>query len=75
MTDFLTKPTPQGQRKVKHAREQGFILFLGFAVAVWMKAPTELFVAFVVGLTGISGAFVYGNTKVHQAQTSEKPTL
>jgi hypothetical protein len=60
--------TERGQRKVRHAREQSLLLLCGFLVASWMKSPTELFVAFVVGVTGLSGAFVWGNAQEHRAK-------
>lgn len=69
----MSKPTERGQRKIKHTREQTLVLLLGFCVATWMKAPTELFVAFGVCLTGLSGAFILGNVKVHQANAEAAP--
>lgn len=59
-----------GKRKVQHAREQAVFLIIGFGIAVWAKVPVELFVAFVVGLTGLSGAFIYGNSKEHLAKAT-----
>lgn len=63
-----TKPT-QGSRKLQHAREMGLILLVAFIISVCMKAPGELFAGFVTALSAISGAFVWGNVKVH----SNKP--
>jgi hypothetical protein len=66
----MSEPTEKrhGTRKVKHAREQGLLLFAGFALAAWLKVDGQLFLAYVAGLTGLSGAFIYGNVKEHQAQ-------
>jgi hypothetical protein len=66
---------PHGARKVKHAREQGLLLFAGFALAVWMKADGQLFLAYVAGLTGLSGAFIYGNVKEHQSSAGPQPAI
>lgn len=69
IADGSSKPE-RGSRKLKHAREQSLILFCGFIFAVWCKAPSELFVGFVGGLATVSGAFVYGNAKEHQANAA-----
>ena len=60
--------TPKGQRKLRHVREQTLILLCGFLAAVWMRAPENIFWAFVVGLGGLSGAFVLGNVGEHKAE-------
>lgn len=57
----------QGGRKVRHAREAMLMLFGGFLVAGWIGIPTEMFGTFVLGLGGLSGAFMWGNVKEHQA--------
>lgn len=59
----------KGARKLTHAREQGLLLLCGFSLAVWMKADGQLFLAYVAGLTGLSGAFIYGNVKEHQSDS------
>jgi hypothetical protein len=65
----MNKQTPVGQRKMRHAREMAFLLLLGFIVAVFAKAPAELFVTFVTGLGVQSGAFIWGNAKEHLAKS------
>lgn len=56
-----------GNRKSTANRESHLILMLGFVVAAWMHAPTELFVAFVVGIGGTSASFMWGNAQEHKA--------
>lgn len=67
----MGRTAPVGQRKLRHAREMALLLVLGFALAVWCKAPAELFVAFVTGLGVQSGAFVWGNAREHEAKAKE----
>ena len=43
-------------------------LTAGFVFAVYSKATPELFVTFATGLGALSGGFIYGNVKEHQAQ-------
>lgn len=56
-----------GERKTRHAFQQSILLTVGFIIAVAAKAPHELFISFVTGLAAISGAYIYGNVKNHQA--------
>lgn len=70
----MNKDVAIGQRKLRHARDMAVILLIGFALTAWLKVPEALFAAFVAGIGGISGAFVYGNVKNHQADAG-KPTV
>jgi len=42
-------------------------LLVGFGIACWMKAPVELYVAYVVGISGTAFSFMWGNAQVHKA--------
>lgn len=66
-----TQGIPVGQRKIRHARQMATILLIGFALAVLTKTPETLFAAFVAGIGTVSGAFVYGNVKEHQATQTD----
>jgi mannose/fructose/N-acetylgalactosamine-specific phosphotransferase system component IIC len=65
MTIPERKPTERGQRKLKHAAQMAWFLLAGFLSAAYFKVPAEMFAGFAAGLAGISGAFVWGNSKEH----------
>lgn len=60
----------KGERKVKVSTLNLLLMFAGFGLAAWMKAPTELFVAYVVGLNGTAFSFMWGNAQTHKAYAS-----
>ena len=70
----------KGSRKLTAQREAMFVLLIGLLAAVYMKAPTELYTAFVAALVGIHSGFVYGNVKSNtlsfspSTETSVTPT-
>lgn len=59
---------PKGHRKAQAAFRSGLVLLLGFAIACWLKPPTEVFSVFVAGVVGNATSFVWGNTKEWQSQ-------
>lgn len=61
----------KGERKLKHAQQTELMLLLGFGFAVFAKAPPELFVSFVGGLSAVSGIFVWGNRAEYAVKTPE----
>jgi hypothetical protein len=65
------KPVERGQRKLKHATQMAWFLLGGFMAAAYFKVPAEMFAGFSLGLSGISGAFVWGNSKEY---TKPAPT-
>lgn len=70
-----TTPTVRyGERKTRHVFQQSVLLTVGFVIAVAAKAPHELFIAFASGLAALSGAYIYGNVKNHQADAVKPPT-
>jgi hypothetical protein len=61
------KQSPKGSRKQRVSRETSLIILFGFIIASWMKCPVELFVAFVVGVSGTAFSFMWGNSNEHRA--------
>ncbi len=59
---------PVGNRKFRFTIIMAGFLTAGFVFAVYSKATPELFVTFATGLGALSGGFIYGNVKEHQAQ-------
>lgn len=51
------------------------LITLGFVFAVVMKAPTELFVAYVGPVVTITMAFMWGNAQEHKAQAPNPSNL
>ena len=63
----------KGSRKLQVNRQSQLIVLLGFIIGVWMKAPVEMFVAFVIGIGGNAFSFMWGNSKEHQAGAASPP--
>ena len=74
-TDTTSKsPTkPSGGRKSKVSWQSQVALLIGFGLACWMKAPVELYVAYVVGIGGTAFSFMWGNTNEHKANNGKTP--
>lgn len=52
-----------GSRKVQKARETAVALLIGLGVAGWADMNAQLYIAFVVGVTGADFSFMWGNAK------------
>jgi len=57
-----------GSRKTEVTREMALLLLAGFIIAVWMRAPTEIYVSYVLGLSAKAGAFMWGNAQEHRSK-------
>lgn len=57
----------KGKRKTGANLQAQLMLLAAFLFAVWMKAPLDLYLAFVVGVGGTSTAFMWGNRGEHLA--------
>ena len=59
---------PTGNRKFKFTIIMAGFLTAGFVFSVLAHATPDLFVTFATGIGALSGGFIYGNVKEHQAQ-------
>ncbi len=58
----------EGGRKVQKARETAIALLIGLVVAGVLDMHAQLYIAFVVGVTGADFSFMWGNRGEHQAK-------
>lgn len=58
----------KGNRKKQVNRETQLALLLGFGLAVWMKADSQLFIALGLFLVGAGASFMWGNVQEHRAE-------
>lgn len=63
-----------GNRKSKVSWQSQLALLIGFVIAAAMKAPVELYVAYVIGIGGTSFSFMWANAQVHKARDKDNPT-
>jgi hypothetical protein len=57
----------KGERKLRHSMWMALVLLIGFVWASYTKVDPALFTAFVSAISVQSGAFMWGNVKVHEA--------
>lgn len=69
----IAPKTEKGGRKMAVDRTTKLFLLAGFMLAVWMKADNQLFIAYVVAISGTSFGFMWGNAQEHKADAAAKP--
>jgi mannose/fructose/N-acetylgalactosamine-specific phosphotransferase system component IIC len=69
----MFKKAEKGGRKMAVDSNTKYFLLAGFILALYMKADSQLFIAYGVFVSGTGFAFMWGNSQEHKSDAVKNP--